>query len=179
MQYRMKGEYMIATTFDFYKAAQAYAVRFDDLAAHTLKLHGQITPDHICYKCGTHESFERMLRLFEPEAVRDVSIISGRTIAYIELTRWVESLMGPIHYLELADQKPDGSQQEGFDHIESYPEDMRYEDLIALLEAAGQNVTEKVRPHHTTHEIKVADDFSFVCTREPLIDKINREKSVK
>jgi predicted metalloenzyme YecM len=173
---------MINAPEDFYKEAQAYAMRFDDFAAHQHRLQGHIVPDHICYKCGATESFEKELALLTENGVntlRDMSIISGRRIAYVELTRWVDTLMGPIHYLELQEQKPDGSQKEGFAHIEAYPVDMNYDALIEMLRQGGEEVTEKVRPHHTTHEVNLGGDFFFVCTREPLIDKIEREKKAK
>ncbi len=110
----------IETAADFYDAVRASVALFDQFG-HKHLLYGHIEPDHICYRCGSHESYERIKALFPPAA--DESLISGRMIAYFHLSRWVDTMLGPINYLELQDQKPDHSQVEGFNHIEAYPID--------------------------------------------------------
>lgn len=156
---------------EFYAEAVRYAALFDSFAAkHALQ--GRVLPDHICYKCESTESFEQMRKLCEgASAYIYQSIISKRRIAIIRLSKSIQTSLGPIDFLELSDQKPDGSQHEGFDHIEAYPVGWSYEDMIAAFE---QNETvEKVeRPHHTTHDIDIGDGFLFRCTRGLLVEKI-------
>ncbi len=134
-------------------------------------------PDHICYKCDSAETFETLRRLFE--AASDFiyqSIISKRRIAYIRFKEALETDIGAIRYLELSDQKPDGSQTSRFDHIELYSFAVSYEELVGKLEKEGETVVKEERPHHTTHGIEIGDGFSARLTRGPLIAKIKQEE---
>lgn len=141
-----------------------------------------LTADHICYKCGSRESFEGIRAWFE--GYSDFiyqAIISSRRIAYIKIPGAMKSLLGPIRYIELSDQKPDGSQKEGFDHIEVYPlygdGDDAYERLVARLSKTDQ-VQEVSRPHHSTHDIDIGNGFIFRCSRGPLLHKIKSSEMI-
>ena len=129
--------------------------------------------DHFCYKCATTEEFEHLRSLFEFES-RFVfqSIISERRIAYIELSRPLETPFGPLKYLELSDQRKDGSQKGGFDHIELYPTKVSYDELVETFEKRGVKATKVVRPHHTTYDISLEGGFLIRLEKEALIDKI-------
>ncbi len=139
-------------------------------------LAGKVVADHICYKCGSSESFERLRALFEKESEFIYqSIISERRIAIIKFKEGIETNLGLVMFLELSDQKPDGSQNEGFDHIEVYPVSSTYEELVSLLEQT-ETVIKVERPHHTTHDIRLEGGFIFRCEHEPLLEKIKREE---
>lgn len=168
---------MFASLEEFYQKAEPHIQKFDAFAEkHALQ--GITASDHICYKCATSESFESMRRLFEDNSVYTYqAMISGRRIAYIRLAKPFVTTLGPIHFLELSDQKPDGSQRESFDHIEVYPTDITYEDMVIQL-AQTEHITCVERPHHTTHDVVIHDGFLFRCTREPLIEKIKREEMI-
>ena len=162
---------MIHTTQDFFEASQKYITLFDAFAV-THNLVGKTLADHICYKCGSTEEFERLRALFEHESLFVYqSIISKRRIAYIGFKTGIETALGTINYLELSDQKEDGSQKEGFDHIEVYPTVGSYEDMVNRL-AETVEVTHVERPHHTTDDVTIGEGFLFRCTRGPLIEKI-------
>jgi predicted metalloenzyme YecM len=103
------------------------------------------------------------------------SIISGRRIAIIRLKQGIETILGTINFLELSDQKLDGSQSEGFDHIEVYPVGWTYEEMVRELEEV-ETVKKVERPHHTTHDIVLEEGFIFRLTQEPLIEKIKRSE---
>ena len=162
---------MITSIPDFYTESEKYTQLFNAFAdKHTLA--GRTKADHICYKCDSHESFERTRALFENESEYVYqSIISNRRIAIVRLKRGIETSLGTILFLELSDQKPDGSQKDGFDHIEVYPVTFPYEAMVAELEK-NEHVIKVVRPHHTTHDIDIGDNFLFRCTEGPLIQKI-------
>ncbi|HVV14932.1 MAG TPA: VOC family protein [Candidatus Paceibacterota bacterium] len=165
----------IRTLDDFYEQSKKYAGIFDAFAAkHALV--GEVKADHICYKCGSAESFEHIRALFE-QGSRYVfqSIISGRRIAYIRMKKGIETSLGTIEFLELSDQKPDGPQRDGFDHIEAYATAYSYDDMVKKLEAV-EKVVRVERPHHTTHDIEIGEEFLFRCTRGPLIEKITKEE---
>jgi hypothetical protein len=49
------------------------------------------------------------------------SMIAGRRILLARLHRGLHTKLGEITVFEICDQKPDGSKQRGFDHIEIYP----------------------------------------------------------
>ena len=159
------------TIEDFYEGSKKHIDQFDAFAKnHELK---NIThADHICYKCGSTESFEKMRAMFENESQYIYqSLISKRRIALIRFKREIETILGAIQFLELSDQKPDGSQQEGFDHIEVYPTTISYEEMVKKLETT-EKVTRVERPHHTTHDIDIGEGFLFRCAQGPLIEKI-------
>ena len=161
---------------EFYTTGQKWIANFDGfIGKYALK--GRAKPDHICYKCDSSYSFERSRKMFESEAKWIYqSIISGRRIAIIRLKKPFTTPLGHISVLELSDQKPDGSQKEGFDHIEFYPVGMTYEELVKYLEEEGATVTKIERPHHTTHNIIIKDGVTFCVTRGPLADKIKGEE---
>ncbi len=161
---------------EFFAQAQPFVALFDAFVEKH-RLFTRVEPDHICYKCGSRESFEQARNLFEREGANFWSSrISGRTISYVVLPRGgLVSQFGLIKYLELADQKPDGTQHDGFDHIEAYPLGWRYEQMIERL-SETERVVEVERPHHSTHDIDIGEGFLFRATREPLIEKIVREE---
>ncbi|MEK7078299.1 MAG: VOC family protein [Patescibacteria group bacterium] len=166
---------MINTIDDFYTEAEKYVQEFNAFAEKN-SLTGISKADHICYKCDSKESFEYIRAIFESNSdYIHQSIISQRRLAYIKFKRGIETALGPINFLELSDQKPDGSQQNKFDHIEVYPVTISYDGFIKKLEASNK-VTKVERPHHTTHDIDMGDGFIFRCTTEPLIDKIKKSE---
>jgi len=159
----------------FASEAALHVSRFNEFAQrHALAL--KVAPDHICFKCATSASYEKLRELFEHESEYIFqSIISGRRIAYIRFKSPLATELGPIWFLELSDQKPDLSQLEGFDHIEAYPISGSYEDMVAEL-SKTETVVHVERPHHTTDDIDMGGGFLFRATREPLIEKIKRDE---
>lgn len=166
---------MHTSTEVFFDEAYKSVRSFNDFVAKHALI-GRAVADHICYKCASPESFERIRALFEFESVFIYqSIISSRRIAYIRFERPLVTELGPIHYLELSDQKPDASQHEGFDHIEVYPISGTYEGMVNTL-AKTETVIHVERPHYTTDDVEITGGFIFRCTREPLIEKIKRDE---
>ncbi len=166
---------MIDSLEKFVEHAQESLVAFNEFATkHSFA--GRTAADHICYKCGSTEVFENIRSLLEHESkYLYQSIISGRRIAYIKFKAPIPSTLGDIWFLELSDQKPDGSQVDGFDHVEVYPTTMSYDEMIAELEKT-ETVKHAVRPHHTTHDIDITPTFLFRCEPGPLIEKIQKEQ---
>lgn len=168
---------MTTSIEQFYNESEA-SVKVFNAFVNKHNLTGRMVPDHICYKCDSRESFEVIRKIFETEsAYMFQSIISNRPIAYIKLKMPIQTVLGDIWFLELSDQKPDGSQTEGFDHIEVYPTTFSYDDMIKELEKT-ETVVMIERPHHTTHDVELENGFVFRCTREPLIDKIKRDEMI-
>lgn len=133
--------------------------------------------DHICYKCGSHDEFESLRALFEPASdFIYQSIISNRRIAIIKFTNPISTALGEISFLELSDQKPDGSQVSGFDHIELYPAQGTIETLVQLLELQGVSFEKTIRPHHTTFDSVLETGFKIRLEEEPLVEKIKRDE---
>lgn len=163
------------TIEDFHSGAQTYIKKFNAFAQQH-GLVGKTAPDHMCYKCGSHESFEAMRSMFESASqYLHQAIISGRRIAYIKLKQPIETVLGQIWFIELSDQKPDNSQTDSYDHIEVYGTEISYDEMVAHLEQSGANVIKVERPHHTTHNIDIGG-FIFSCTQGPLIEKIKTEE---
>jgi predicted metalloenzyme YecM len=140
--------------------------------------------DHLCYKCGSAQEFERIRKLFEGESayIRQ-SIISGRRIAVIRFKGpdpsqvAIPTKLGDIHYLELSDQKPDGSQKSGFDHIEIVPTRGTMKTLAERLMERGVPFTKSVRPHHTTYDTVITGGYEVRLESEMLARKVAKEMS--
>ncbi len=143
----------------------------------THNLIDKVIPDHFGYKCSSSEEFERLRKLFENNSTFIYqSIISKRRIAIIKLKDPIETNCGSLFFFELSDQKPDGSQQSGFDHLELFPRDGSEQDLIKILEGKNIEVTKVERPHHTTHDISLNNNLTVRIEACPLIEKIVREE---
>ena len=165
------------TIEEFYAEVEKFVTIFNIFAAkHNLV--GRAQADHICYKCDSKESFERMREMFETasEYVYQ-TIISKRRIAIIRFKKGIETSLGTINFLELSDQKPDNSQHDSFDHIEAYAVGRSYDDMVKEFEAS-EKVIKVERPHHTTHDIDIGNGFLFRCTQGPLIEKIKDSEMI-
>ena len=104
------------------------------------------------------------------------SIISQRRITIIKLIQSISTTCGPIKFLELSDQKPDHSQKDGFDHLECYSTSESVETLVTYLAEKQITLDKVVRPHHTTYDTSLADNFKLRLEAEPLINKIVHEE---
>src|SRR3989338_4238355 len=165
---------MFQTINAFYEAAQPFVDVFNTWVS---KLRNAAHAYHICFKCSDSTEFESMRALLECEsAFVYQSIISERRIAIVKLPRAIPTLLGDIWVLELSDQKPDGSQMSGFDHIEIYPTKVTLEVMAAMLIMCGVACEKKVRPHHTTYDVKLENGFIVRLENEALIDKIKRDE---
>lgn len=166
---------MINSSDDFYKKSEKYIDFFNNFSKK-YNLNNKALADHICYKCESKNSFEKIKSIFEFESEYIYqSIISKRSIAYIKLKKGIETELGIINFLELSDQKPDNSQVEGFDHIEVYSNITSYENFVKEFEKT-EKVISAIRPHHSTHDIDIGQGFLFRCTQGKLIDKIKKEE---
>ncbi len=151
----------VITAFDAWVAAASPAAR----------------ADHLGYKCADAVEFEKLRALFEYEsAFIYQSIISARRIAVIKLSRAISTALGEITTLELSDQKPDGSQRSGFDHIEIFPTEGTVEALGKSLATKNIHFEKTVRPHHTTYDTTLDNGFKVRLESEPLIEKIKRQE---
>ncbi len=137
---------------------------------------GLVQADHICFKCESSDEFENMRRMFESNShYLFQSIISKRRISLVKFITSFETVVGPICILELSDQKPDGSQTSGFDHIEVYPVGKSVEDIVKFLQEKGIVVEKEAKSHHTTWDFFV-DGFRVRIEECPLMEKVVREE---
>lgn len=133
--------------------------------------------DHLCFKCSSGEEFERLRRLFEGSSQYIYqSIISLRRIAIIRFCDPVQTVLGPVWFLELSDQKPDGSQRSGFEHIEVYPTHDTVADLAQRHSTQGVTFTSSGRAHHATYDGRISPVCEVRIEPEPLIKKIVRDE---
>ncbi len=169
---------MIKNSDDFLEKAKKSIEEFN-VFCEGVHLVDKVKADHIGYKCSSKEDFEYIRNFFEFDGKFVYqSIISNRRIAIIGLHNGVETVAGMLMYLELSDQKPDGSQVDGIDHLEIVPVDISYEELILLVKSKGYIVKEAVRPHHTTYDIVLPSGFIVRLSSEMLVDKIKRSEMV-
>jgi predicted metalloenzyme YecM len=171
----------IQTVEDFYREASGF-LSFLGMQSRVQTLQHQevALADHVSYKCGSHEMFEIMRRILEKEGVSrwvHQAPIAGRPIAYFQLHASLPSPFGEVFYVELADQKPDDSQRDGFDHVEIYPKQgVPYDALVAKAIGVFPNIRKVERPHHTTWDALLEKGAILRLTPEPLVEKIKREE---
>lgn len=167
---------MVSSIQSFFEAAIPFVQTFDAWAVRTMP---DATADHICYKCSSSDEFESMRKMFESSSSFIYqSIISQRRIAIIKFTVPIQTSLGPIWFLELSDQKLDGSQKSEFDHIEIYPRVGSMDDLAVNLEYKGEKLEKIIRPHHTTYDAFIKGSFKVRLEPDALIGKIKREEMV-
>ncbi len=155
-----------------------YLEEFDTFCK-AYNLLGKVKADHLGLKCSSKEVYELQRSYFEFNS-RFIyqSIISKRRISIIGLTQGLETAVGPLNYLELSDQKPDGSQKDSIDHMEIVPVTTSYSELIRNLQVQGVKLKEVVRPHHTTYDIVLNSGFIVRLSPAMLVDKIKEEEMV-
>lgn len=165
---------MFSSSQDFFTASSSFVQIFNVWVA---RMTPNATADHICYKCASSDEFESMRQLFESSSTFIYqSIISHRRIAIVKFLEPIQTSLGPIWFLELSDQKPDGSQKSEFDHIEIYPNVGTMDDLAAALESKGEKLEKIIRPHHTTFDAFLEGTFKVRLEPDALIGKIKREE---
>lgn len=140
----------------------------------------KIVADHICYNCENSARYAEYFEAYNECAVlEDESIIGGRKIAYFRLKSRIDTIVGDIIYIELCDQKPDGSQREGVDHVEAYVRSNA--DLIKIVAGLDEvkPVVKKPRGDSFVYVFPLAPSFNLILTEIPLILKIeaDREKA--
>ena len=173
---------MIQNLDQFFQQARESVATFDAWAVAFVPDLSSEAPsgakvDHLCYKCSSREEFETIRALFEAgSAFVYQSVISRRRIAIIKFLKPIPSRLGDIWLLELSDQKPDGSQASGFDHVEIYPTSGTMDALASDIEKKGAVVEKVVRPHHTTYDIVVEGTFKVRIEPDALMEKIKREE---
>lgn len=161
---------------EFLDKAKTDAVSVLENFISTNKLKEKIILDHICYKCASNDEFVAMRKMLEPEALYLYeSWISERLIAVIKLKTPIETMFGPLHFVELQDAKNAPNQKSGFTHIEAYPVS-GYQETIEYMRSRGVAVVEDPTPHHPIHEVSLNQNFTFRLEREPVIEKIKREE---
>lgn len=171
----------IQTFEDFSREAGSF-LSFLCMQPHVQTLaHQEVaSADHVSYKCGSHETFETIRRILEQGQVSKWSYqspIAGRSIAYFRLHASFPSPFGDVFYVELADQKPNGSQHDGFDHMEIYPiPSLSYDALVNRTIGIFPNIRKVERPHHTTWDAILEGGAILRLTGEPLVEKIKREE---
>ncbi len=168
---------MIITIEDFKNASKTYIEKLN-IFVQKGNLSGTVIIDHLGYKCATKESFEQLRAIFDYNSEYIFqSIISQRRIAYIKLKQPIATDLGDLWFVELQDQKPDGSQTEKFDHVEGYSVGISYGEMVEKI-SGFETVVESKKSHHPTHDIDLGDSFSFKCTYCPLLDKIKNNEMV-
>jgi predicted metalloenzyme YecM len=140
---------------------------------------GLVQADLICIKCSDSEIYEARRKDAEGRSQFIYqTMVSGRRISLIKLRDAIPTAVGTIEYLELCDQKPDNSQDDRISHIEIVPISVSYNELLDTLKEKGIELKESIRPHHSTHDIKLPSGFSIRIYPEFLIDKIKRTEFV-
>lgn len=140
---------------------------------------GLVEVDLICIKCSDSDVYEA--RRADAEFISDYlyqSIVSDRRVSLIKLKDTISTIVGTIEYLELCDQKPDGSQTDAISHVTIVPITTSYEELVEILKEKGVEVKETIRPHYTSADVILPSGFTIRIAKEFLVDKVKREEFV-
>jgi len=168
---------MITTIENFTNSSKPYIEKLNAFAQKG-NLAGTVIIDHLGYKCASNESFEQARAMFEQNSEYIFqSIISERRIAYVKMKQPIVTDLGDLWFVELQDQKPDGSQIEKFDHIEGYSSGISYGEMVEKI-SGFETIIESKKAHHPTHDVGLGVGFSFKCTHGPLLDKIKDQEMV-
>lgn len=146
--------------------------------------------DHIGYKCASHSEYKKVRGLFMSQQHHFAvwtyeSYISNRKISYVRFKKPVIIITVhgeiQINYLEIQDQKPDGSQISGIDHVEILPkEKVMQKLLIEELRFFQYDVNLGGKEHHITYDFKIpylnGKNLLVKIPKEPLVEKIIREE---
>jgi predicted metalloenzyme YecM len=164
-------------TFDELGAEIKPLIDATNTFATNYNLVGKAAADHLGYDCASSERFNELREVLENESVYLYqSIIAGRRIAIFKLLVPFETVLGNVSVFELADQKPDGSQVDGIEHIEIYPHHDSFEGLVTYIQKQGIEGKQSVTPHHTTHKFPLSTVFTLKLEPCALLDKIKNEE---
>lgn len=167
----------IKTIDYFYKEAKKIVELFDE-HCQNLRLENHAKVDHFGLRTSSHSIYLELREIFSGHSLFIYeSIISNRPISIIKLKIPLQTKLGVLHFLELSDQKPDGSQIDIFDHFEIVPQGMVYKELVGLVKASGVNLRENNKIHHSTFDI-VLPDMVIKLSKQMLIDKIKNEEII-
>lgn len=138
----------------------------------------KLVPDHICYRCGSHESYKELFADLRKKAeLISIAEVNGREICIFELPFRFETRGGDIRKLELCDQKPSNLQVEGFEHIEFVVADKKdYWIIQGQFQKLYKDMVEKQSNERTTFEVKLASDMTFIVELEPIMETIARRE---
>jgi predicted metalloenzyme YecM len=132
--------------------------------------------DHIGYDSGSNSEYETLREVLEQNScfIHQVNI-SERRIAVAKLAKEISTTNFSTPYIELADQKTDDSQTEGFDHIEIHPKNISFDELVSLCESKRLGFKKKERPHHVTYDLRISNNLGIKLTSVELSEKIKDE----
>ena len=135
--------------------------------------------DHLGYDCDCKIAYERIRRRFEAQhgLYCYTSFISGRRISLIRLKVPIRVANHAVEFLELSEQKPDGSQHAGFDHAEVLPNGCSIGKVARTASQSGLEVRENKKPHHTTYDIH-ANGVVIKLSSRPLLEKIKTDEFI-
>lgn len=169
---------MLQNTTDLELLSKSQREEFN-VFCNSCNLVGKVSADRIGLKCDSALQYETRRKLFEFDS-RFVyqSIISKRRISIIGLLEGLSTVVGNLNYLELSDQKPDGSQKDNVDHLEIVPTSISYEELVSIITEKGYKLKETIKPHHSTYDVILPSGFVVKLSREMLVDKIKRNELV-
>lgn len=137
--------------------------------------------DHFCYRCESSEEYEYRRKAAEKQMLFSYTSFipdrdTGREISLILFRFPIQTAYGPVSLLELSNQKRDGSQKSGFDHVEIAPKPgISYEELHRALTDRGATFAQAGRPHHPTYDHRLSSLYTLRLTRERLIEKVTGE----
>lgn len=166
---------------DWYKDGSAYLDRCTTLMRCREIVDYEL--DHICFECESHDSFVEVREmLVSAEAqILHTAEISGRDISIIRLKHPISVTNGGSTYqistLELSDQKPDDSQEEGFDHIE-IRRDGDADGLVQEFLSKDIGVIPNDKPHHSTRDVEWVG-CRIKITATSILENVEKEKAGK
>ena len=167
---------MIKNSAELVEIVKPYLEEFDTFCK-AYNLLGKVKADHLGLTCSSKEVYELQRSYFEfTSRFIYQSIISKRRISIIGLTEGLVTSVGPLNYLELSDQKPDGSQRDIVDHLEVVPVGLSYQELVDDLKTKGVALKDTIKPHHSTYDVILSSGFIVKLSREMLVDKIKRDE---
>lgn len=133
--------------------------------------------DHLCYVCGTTEQYQLLFNdLSQRATLVSEEIISGKRVVYFRLHGRIESCIGDILYIELAEPNACDNKKSAFTHIEVYPADQKH--IYSIVDVLTHNqdtftFTGGVSSPQYDIVIDQSSGFTLRIRERPFIEKIN------
>ena len=89
----------------------------------------------------------------------------------------MQSLCGDISLLELFDQKPDGSQKAGFNHIEIHPKTGTLQGLVNRCRQQDITVHETRRERGKTYHVDIEGGFKVHFEWDSILARVKTGKN--
>ena len=170
---------MFENIAEFYQEADSAVKKFESFLT-SYDLSDEVAIDHIRYGTSCSENFDKIRRMFENEGKKAVEwsyqkFISGRRVSVYYVNTPLQTSVGLIDLVELADPKPEEVKEDGFHHLGITTSRFEYNTFVDRLKSKGLRLTNHSRPNILINDADINGEFIVRVTNHSLRQKILSE----